>query len=487
MKHSIRTRLFWSVFAVIIFFVLFSCFLNLNYLGRFYVARKTHQLVRSYHLIDRAYSGDPGEIQFQLERMTRTTGVSVIVLGKNYEMKYSSSPHPPGRHRFRIGLPDPRISMIIELASRDPQSAYQVDILREPMLNTRFLNLAARLHNGDYLWLGTPLAEIQDSAAIANRFALLTGLLSIIVGGIMIFFFARKFTQPILELNQMAQDMARLEFSGKYRGDNRDEIGELGQSINSLSEQLGRSITELREANSHLEQENEHRRKIDEMRKEFISNVSHELKTPLALVQGYAEGLELNIAGDEKEKDYYCHVIRDETEKMDRLVRTLLDLSEIDSGYYRLEKERLDLAEMMGRVLGKYKLMLGEKGINLEYRAAEGAFVFADATRIEQVINNFLSNAMEHMDEGKRLKITVEKREASVRLAVFNSGLPIPEDALEQIWGSFFKVDKARTRSYGGTGLGLSIVRAIIDLHQGSYGVQNFSDGVEFWVELGSD
>jgi signal transduction histidine kinase len=351
----------------------------------------------------------------------------------------------------------------------------------------RFLSLAGRLHHGGYLWIGTPLAEIEGSVAIANQFSIFTGIISVFLGGLWVFFYARRFTQPILELNRMAQDMTKLDFKRKYKGKSRDEIDDLGHNINSLSEQLDHSITELREANLQLEVENEYRRKVDEMRKEFISNISHELKTPLALVQGYAEGLELDIAGDQANKDYYCHVILDETKKMDRLVRTLLDLSEIDSGYYQLDLERVDLAEIISHVVEKYKLILEEKGVKLDYQADEDLLIWADPVRIEQVLNNFINNALQHMNEAKRLRIRAISEAGKVRLTVFNSGDPIPEEALEQIWNSFYKVDKARTRTYGGTGLGLTIVRAIVKLHQGNYGVRNLSDGVEFWVEFDSE
>ncbi|HEX2953493.1 MAG TPA: ATP-binding protein, partial [Bacillota bacterium] len=282
----------------------------------------------------------------------------------------------------------------------------------------------------------------------------------------------------------IAENMAKLDFTKMYPVKTQDEIGELGRSINSLSEQLGRSITELQEANLRLEEDNERQKRIDEMRKEFISNVSHELKTPIALIQGYAEGLRLNIAGDQEDRDFYCNVITDEAEKMHKLVKDLLDLSAIDSGCMQLDKERFDLAELTAEVLGKYHLIMKDKDIKVYIEKDGEAWVHADIWRIEQVIVNLIDNAVAHIEGERILKINITVEERRVRFAVFNSGTAIPEDSLDKVWLSFYKIDKARTRTRGGSGLGLSIVRAILEQHQGCYGVRNRMNGVEFWFEL---
>jgi two-component system, OmpR family, sensor histidine kinase VanS len=319
---------------------------------------------------------------------------------------------------------------------------------------------------------------------IANQFFLLTGVLTLIIGGIFALIYAKRFTQPILELNVIAQNMVKLNFTKMYPVKTQDEIGELGHSINSLSEQLGKSINDLQQANQQLHQDNEHQKKIDEIRKEFISNVSHELKTPIALIQGYAEGLKLNVIENEQDKNFYCDVITDEITKMNKLVRTLLDLSEIDSGYLKLDKEVFDLAQLTEDVIGKYHLIFKDKEIILLVQRDSDAFVCADIYRIEQVLVNYINNALGHINGNKTLRVSIEALDKKVKVAVFNSGDPIPEDALEKIWFSFYKVDKARTRAYGGTGLGLSIVRAILEQHKANFGVSNLPDGVEFWFEL---
>ncbi len=478
MKSSIRVKLFSGICALILFFVSIAWIVNFYFLERFYIKQKSAVLEQQYRYIDALYRGDLGTLTRQLERIVHANGLNIVILDRNLRIKSTYSPRPPG-------LPPPPESRRLP-PSFIPHTDWSkpqvfVDLKKGP---TGYLNFTATLQQGDYLWLGMPIGEIKQSVAISNQFFLMTGALTLLIGGALALGYSKRFTRPILELNEIAQNMVRLDFTRMYPVQTRDEIGELGLSINSLCEQLGKSISELQQANSKLALENERQKRVDENRKEFISNVSHELKTPLALIQGYAEGLQVNVNESEEDKNFYCNVIMAETAKMNKLVRELLDLSEIDSGYLRLEKEQFDLADLTEQVLEKYQLILKEKGINLAVEKTGATFVCADLSRIEQVLVNYLNNAIGHVDGAKRIRVKIEAAQENVRLAVFNTGQPIPAEALAKIWFSFYKVDQARTRSLGGTGLGLAIVRAILECHQGEFGVANVADGVEFWFTL---
>lgn len=484
MRNSIRAKLFWGVSSLIIFFVLLSWFLNFNLLDKYYITQKGAALDREFHFIDGIYHDNLDKIQLQLEKQVHETGIHIVILDKNFAVKFTSFPKPPGIPRNPPPDKKHRIPPPIMETFDWSKPAYRVDTRKGPDMNINFLNFTAKLQNGDYLWLGTPLPEIQQSIAISNKFFLLTGILTMIIGGILILLYSKTFTQPIRELNKIAQNMVKLDFSKMYPVKTKDEIGELGSSINFLSEQLGKSISELQQANQRLAEDNERQKKIDENRKEFISNVSHELKTPLALIQGYAEGLKLNVNESEEDKNFYCNVIMDEAAKMNKLVRDLLDLSEIDSGYLRLDKEVFDLAQLTERVLVKYQLIFQKKGIRLEVEKDRDTFVYADMSRIEQVLANYLNNALDHITGDKELKVGIRAQGETIKVSIFNTGKLIPENSLEKIWYSFYKIDKARTRVNGGSGLGLSIVRAILEQHKGCFGVNNVTDGVEFWFEL---
>ncbi len=503
MKKSIRTKLFSGIFSLVIFFVVISWFLNTGYLKKFYIARKEHKLAINYQKIDAIYDGDPEQISLDLEKIARNSGMAILIFSQELEEKYNSFPKIPAKSRQRDFSPPPE--RLRANNSRKPQvnrhllfiksklavlneRSYQTGIIKEDRLNSVFLYLVVRLNNQDYLWLETPIFEIEESAAIANRFSLLTGMLVLIIGSISAYFYSKKFTEPILELNRIARRIAKLDFSCKYNvslnSDTEDELGELGKSINFLSEELGKSIRELREANLKLAEDIKEKQKIDQIRKEFVSNVSHELKTPLALVQGYAEGLKANVMESEADKDFYCNVIMDEVIRMNKLVRDLLDLSQIEFGSFQLEPEEFDLMELVELALEKYKLRFKEESVQIELEGPDAIFVEADYSHIERVFFNYLNNAIYHVDERKIIKISITGLAEKVKVAVFNYGKQISEEDLDQIWLSFYKADKARTRSYAGTGLGLSIVKAIMEQHHNQYGVINHEDGVEFWFEL---
>jgi len=312
----------------------------------------------------------------------------------------------------------------------------------------------------------------------------MTGIFIAILGSIWAFLFSKKFTQPILEVNNVARNMAKFDFSEKCKVRGKDEIGQLGQSVNYLSGELNTAITELNVKNKKLEDDIEKERKIDEMRKEFVSSVSHELRTPLSVIQGYAEGLVSNVAESEEDRKFYCDVIMKEADKMNKLVKDLLNLSQIESGYFHIEKSEFNINSLIEYVLNKYKAIFAEKDIEMQFELGESIIICGDMVRIEQIITNYLNNAINHVDSNKIIKISQIVNKDKIKISIFNSGKHIPEESREKIWNSFYKVDKARTRAYGGYGLGLSIVKALAELHNNAYGVENIEGGVIFWFEV---
>ena len=280
--------------------------------------------------------------------------------------------------------------------------------------------------------------------------------------------------------------MSNLDFSHKYRiTDADDEINNLGKSINLMSDKLESTIKQLRRTNIELERDIEEKSKIDEMRKSFISDVSHELKTPIALIQGYSEGLLENVNTDDESRKFYAEVILDETNKMDRLVKQLLELMKLEYGKREFSDKEFNIVELEKEVIRKSKVMLEEKQVEVELKSPEEINVIADDFYIEQVITNYLTNAIKHVEEVNGEKsivienvVNVEKNK--VKIKVFNTGVNIKEEDLTRIWNRFYKVDESRNRADGGTGIGLSFVKAIMSNYKNDYGVINKDNGVEF-------
>lgn len=278
--------------------------------------------------------------------------------------------------------------------------------------------------------------------------------------------------------------MSHLDFEASYEGDAEDEIGVLGRSMNTLSDKLKETIGELREANAALQKDIEEKIKIDETRKAFIADVSHELKTPIALIQGYAEGLTEGMCEDEESRNYYCEVIMDEAGKMNKMVKQLLTLTALEFGNDAPVIAPFDIDELIRDLLNSASILLTQNNAHVEYEPQNGLYVLGDEFKIEEVLTNYLNNAMNHLSGERVIRIRAERQEKLVRVTVFNTGDPIPEEDIPNLWSKFFKVDKARTRTYGGSGIGLSIVKAVMDAHGQQYGASNVTDGVEFWFTL---
>lgn len=499
MKRSVQTRLFMIISLLVICFVFLAILINSNFLERYYIDHKKAQLMKNAKQIAVIYDGDPNEIILELERLQSESALTMIILDGGFFLKYPDyrfyRHEQPGMGNMR-GMPlEGRLEAGLAYIKNNRELLDNHDVFaltEDTRLAINFLNLFTRLDNGDYLVLSTPLSAIKESAAIANRFFLFSGLLTLLIGLAAAYFFARRFTQPIRALNSIAEKMSRLDFSEKYPVSSDDEIGELGKSINSLSDQLDRAIGDLTQANQKLQADIEYERSLEEMRKAFVSSVSHELKTPIALIQGYAEGLKLNVAEDEDSKNYYCDVITDEARKMNMMVRDLLDLSQYESGAFKIERTIFDLLALLEWVVNKYQPIFQEKGITMkldtdkESPGATGSemLVDGDMMRMEQVLVNYIDNALKYMDDKRQLTVSLHSNEEKVRISVYNSGPLLAAEDMDKIFNSFYKVDKARTRSAGGSGLGLSIVRAIQQQHHNAYGVINRAEGVEFWFEI---
>lgn len=362
---------------------------------------------------------------------------------------------------------------------------YTIQQSFDPRLKSYYLESWGFLSdNSTSFIMSMPVASIRESADLSNRFLAYVGLMVLAGGSILIYFTTRTIISPILSLTELSERMSNLDFDAHYDGTASDEIGVLGHSMNTLSDRLKETIGELKTANIKLQQDIEEKIQIDEMRKEFIANVSHELKTPIALIQGYAEGLTEGMAEDPESRDYYCEVIMDEANKMNKMVKQLLTLSALESGRDAPVMERFDLTELIRGVLTSAQIMIEQKQAEVVFDQSTPCYVWADEFKIEEVVTNYLNNALNHVDGERRIQIRIIPHEKDVRVSVFNTGNHIPEEDLPNLWTKFYKVDKARTRAYGGSGIGLSIVKAIMDSHQKLCGVENVEGGVEFWFTL---
>ena len=331
--------------------------------------------------------------------------------------------------------------------------------------------------------ISMPLSRAIQTGRNSGIFFIYLSVFILILGLLLVIFISGRVTKPIEQLTDLSNRMKNLDFSARYTGSKTDEVGILGNNMNEMASQLERTILKLQMANEQLSEDLKEQERIDEMRKDFISNVSHELKTPIALIQGYAEGLKDSKDDPEAFEDY-CSVIMDESEKMNRMVKKLTTLNQLEFGAADFQPVTFDVMELISSVVSQYAKQIKEAGAEVRIEGPGELSVIGDEFEIEEVVNNYLSNALNHPEEPFQITISVADLGPTARISVSNTGKPIPEEDLDKVWIKFYKVDRARTRSYGGSGIGLSIVKAIMDTHGKEYGVYNTETGVTFWFEL---
>ncbi len=484
---SVKVKLFLMLSLIILLIILFLILVNNFVFGEFYLYSKTQSLKNVYEIINDYYnSGANIDIDSELEKIAIKNNFDILIRNDQNINVFTSN-----KDFFStLGQMNEMTNSMSSGQIIEQDEKYNIKKMKDVKTGISYELLSSQLDNGYLLYIRIPLTSIEESVKISNNFLYLMAGFTILISAVIVSFVTRKFADPILELNNIAKKMANLDFSHKYRiTDAEDEINNLGKSINVMSDKLERTIKQLRRTNIELEKDIEEKSKIDEMRKSFISDVSHELKTPIALIQGYSEGLLENVNTDEESRRFYAEVILDETNKMDKLVKQLLELMTIEYGKREFNDAKFNVVELEQQIIVKSQVMLQEKEAKMELVSPEEINVIADDFYIEQVISNYVTNALKHVKEvnGENYikiynEVNVEKNK--VRIKVFNTGDNIKEEDMARIWNRFFKADESRNRDDGGTGIGLSFVKAIMNNYKNEYGVMNKENGVEFYFDL---
>ena len=486
MKYSIRKQ-FTLVFGLLMAGTILLCwFINNTFLEDYYLRNKERAMLSAYAVINKAsneeaFDSEAFDIEFQM--ICGRNNINIIILDAETKTLKTSM------NNYQI-LSRQLLDYLFD-QNMDPESRvlfkednYEMNIIRDDRTQQEYVDMWGVLDNGNLFLFRSPLESIRQSVAVANRFLAYVGLVSVLISALVIWLVSRKVTEPIMELTQISERMSRLDFDAKYTGNSKTEVALLGRNINELSETLENTISELKSANNELQRDIEKKNKIDEMRKEFLSNVSHELKTPIALIQGYAEGLREGINDDAESREFYCEVIMDEASKMNNMVKKLLTLNQLEFGNDTVTMERFDVTALIKNYLQSVDILCKQKEIKVQMENTPAIHVWADEFMVEEVFGNYFTNAMNHVAGDKVIDVKLVIEDEKVRISVFNSGQPIPEESLPHIWEKFYKVDKARTRAYGGSGVGLSIVKAIMESMNQKFGAINYDNGVEFWFEL---
>jgi len=486
---SIKNRLFLQVGLIV---VLMIVLIMASYSLLFEVLYKNvaeNKLFNAYEYINELHRSDYSTIKNELDRYTRGFYMDVFIHNAEGELIYQSKEYLiDGDKLKRLDiLPsylDDMPSFLEIYEEERINSSVSFFWAHDYLIDTETLNVIGVLDNGDHLILRVRLIPSEISVVASNRFVPIVGIVVFIIGLLFAYVLSITFTRPLIAMNKATTEISNLKFDITCPVDSKDEIGQLSEKINILSKKLKKTIEDLNIRNSELNNEIVEKTKIDERRRQLLNNVSHELKTPLTLMQSYADGLKLNVAKNHNKMDYYCDVIIDETENMNSLINQLLDINRISSGDITPVYAEIEIVDFTKKILGRYNDIIMSQNIRLEFNEIEPTLSYVDPKNLETVITNLLENAIKYVDDNKLMSISLIDSDSNIRVEVYNSADLIPKDSLEKLWDSFYKVDESRNRNVRGHGLGLSIIKAIQESDQMKYGVYNIEDGVTFWIEV---
>jgi signal transduction histidine kinase len=501
MKRKIAIKLFVVTTLVFILFVSAQVLLQSMFFENFYVDRKTSGLTEKLESFSEEYSKNIGSLQNTVDNIKDfedKNNAKIAILESNGLLSYTTDHDNEMKDSGSIRV----IQGIIREWTSSPKTFLELQkkgegvtyIFNDPNYNIKHI-VAVKpvIFNGiptKVIFAVSSLQPVNEAVGVMREFYIYIYIFGVILTLILAFIYSNMVSKPLVNLNKAASKMAKLDFNEKCEIDREDEIGSLAKTLNFLSTNLSNALRALQESNSKLKEDIEREKELEERRKEFVAAVSHELKTPISLIGGYAEGIKDGIVEGE-DKDYYINVIIDEAEKMGELVTEMLELSKLESGSFKIQIDTFYLDKSINETIKRLDgiALNHEAKVNINKEIEEGLQVLGDRNKIEEVISNFLTNAIRHTKEGGNIYVRTLIVKEKVVIEIENEGQHIPEEDIERVWDKFYKVDKARSRSAGGTGLGLSIVKNILKIHESEYGVENTEIGVKFYftLEMNSD
>jgi signal transduction histidine kinase len=487
----------WSltIVAIISISVLLILVANSLFLGDFYARKNKTLFYREYENLKEGF-GQPDQKTLDILRENdRRTGFLFYIAEMSYQqlgrIVLASGPNffpediggPSNAELPQFGLPNAQVDFIlkgIELLQQGESLFGQVQRVMGGKMQFDLV-FAAPLNPQYLLIIVRPVEQLDEHTAIINQFLLIIGLLTILISIIIAQLSAKSVAQPIKEITDIGKHIANLDFSHRYTGNARDEIGSLGNSINTISTRLDSAIRELEETNKKLQIEMS-------LQKQFFAGVSHEFKTPVGLIRGYSESLVLGLAKTPQEIVEFSAIILDETDKLNRLVSDILFLVRSESAEFVLDMETLDILPLLENALKKNAPMLLDKQIRLTSELPQSIIVKGDAMRLSQIFDNLLSNAFRHTPKGGSISIKAIAEGKGMRFCVLNEGEPIAEKHILHLFDPFYTTFESRDKASSGTGLGLSIVKNLVEKHHGRCGIENVLhkdfQGVNAWFYL---
>ena len=429
----------------------------------YYYSEQGKSLANNTKLLTDEYnqSGLQGFQTFVSEH-TEEYGISAYLMITESGTLYGTSTQGAGRQSIGNVFPTGSTDEVFISSSGGQSGANQ------------WLSYLTETDDGNFILGRISYTGMDSVVGMVQQFFLFFGIALAVIFIIFAYIFSKSMSRPLNRLNAIAEKMGYLDFSMRYTGNRKDEIGNLGKTLNEITAKLENTINQLQ---GELSKE----KTMEKMRTQFTAQVSHELQTPLSVIKGYSEALSDRIYSDTEASGVY-EILLTETEKISNMVDDLLDLSQMDSGAYIIRRENFSLPQLVQKVYSRHKDLPSEKefDLRLDIKCPMDTNYSGDSLRLEQAVRNILTNAIKYVKNNGIVSLKLYSTEGILHLDIFNQGDNIPDEDIQQIFNSYYQGKNNR----GGTGLGLAITKHIIDLHSGLITVENKADGVLFQITL---
>lgn len=481
-RSSLRRNLILlSVGVLVLYYVLVFLFSAL-FMEPYYLHNVEMSLIDAYSTLKTSGEYDLGTVSALEE-----SNLSIVIADRNTsEILYNSKVEK----RFMPDMEDRLLPFIKETAEASEKGYHLItDELHEHTSSGANYSSGKRVILGGVtdlyvLEISTSYASISQATNISMQFSLIVGLMVMLLAILAFSRMSSMVVEPVVQITSIANQIAHLDFSQKCNVHMGGEMGDMARSVNTMSDFMQTYIAQLQAANEQLKEDIRQKKEQEEARKNLVANLSHDLKTPIALITGYADGLRGGMAKTDAEIREYCDVICDESDRMMTMILKMMELFRLESGTVELEREEFDLSDLLNYEVEIFGMEIERAGIQFTSSYSDCMYVSTDYFSAEQVVTNYMQNAISHINGGNQITLSAEDMGQSYRVTVFNSSAPIPEEELPRIWDSFYRLDKSRNRTGRESGLGLSIVKSNMELLGGGYGVENTEGGVLFWAEF---
>ena len=466
--------LYFITLAIIIFVLLW--FMQVVFLQTYYSSMKKAETAQVGAEVENIFK-NAIDYKDEIDKTAYRNSASIYILSTEGELFYTSTSYTGtslySKDQTQTGylaqMPGRNVSIdISDIAKSIVESplkrvSYTLDIDR---LKTQIYVYGKVIPDTDYCDIIIRSIDPIDATSnvITSQLVYIT-FISLIISTVISLFMSKRISRPIMKMNETAKKLGTGNYDINFEKCGYEELDELADTLNSTTSSLART---------------------DEIRRELIANVSHDLKTPLTMIKAYSEMIR-DLSGDNKQKrEEHLKVIIDETDRLTRLVNDMMDLSKIESGEITINKERFDFSKVATDLIDRIRLSEMDTEHEIVYNIPNDLYVNADRTKIEQVLYNLIVNAIKHSGEGKRhINIKVTATQKRVKVEVIDDGVGISEENMKHIWDRYYKASESFTRNVQGSGLGLSIVKNILIKHNSDYGVTSkVGKGSTFWFDM---